>query len=167
MSSISTKSQLWSIDFLLGMFIFILSIIFLYNYIINTPINSDSTIISESYIISSSLLSKGYPIDWTLNNVSKIGIVSDKRINSTKLEYLSEMDYSETKSKLNIFNDYYIFFLDKNNQLYLINNITGIGKPNVNSTNLKQVENPKNIVRVDRITIHNSTIIKMVIYTWG
>ena len=167
MLSISTKSQLWSIDFLLGTFIFILSIVFLYTYIINTPQQDTGELTAESEIISTSLLSEGYPTNWTPSNVIKIGLISNRRLNETKLDYFSQLSYEESKSKLNVMDDYFIYFLDNNTQVYTIGSINGIGKPGINSTNLKEIENPSKIIRTDRIIVYNNNILRMVLYTWA
>ncbi|MBU2634332.1 MAG: hypothetical protein KJ674_03735 [Nanoarchaeota archaeon] len=165
MSSISTKSQLWSIDFLLGTFIFILMMVFLYSYVTNLS-QTDNNLIRDSEVISNSLLSEGYPQNWDEDNVNKIGLFSNKKLSETKLNNFSQLDYEETKSLFKIFNDYYIYFVDENNEVFVIENIQGVGKSGVNSTNIKEVENPKNIVKTDRIIVYNNTILRMVLHVW-
>lgn len=117
--------------------------------------------------ISSSLMSRGYPYNWTKDNVVRIGISDDNRINETKLEQFSRIPYKDSRKLFGTAHDYYVFFRDRNNNIIRFNeSLEGIGKPGVDSTNIQTVENPKKLVKVTRLVVKKSAIAKMVIYLW-
>jgi len=117
--------------------------------------------------ISNSLLTEGYPKNWTQSNVTHIGIVTDEMINQTKLGIFSNMDYSYTKKIFGTVYDYYVFFENGNGSKIRINETKeGIGKPSINSTNINEQENPKKLAKVTRIVAKNNNPARMVVYVW-
>jgi len=168
---ISTKkSQIWSIEFIVALIIFISALFIFYKYSINLSDIQEVTLkelIIDAKTISNYLMSEGMPKDWNTSNVITIGLTDGKyRLNETKLGNFSELNYSTTKRLFSVINDYYIFFEDKNGTGLIINDIEGIGKPGVTKTNLNETENPSDILKVFRFVIYNSTIIRMGIYLW-
>jgi len=117
--------------------------------------------------ISNSLMSQGYPYNWIEDNVVRIGITNDNRINETKLEQFSRIPYNDSRKLFGTAYNYYVYFRDRNNDIIPFNEtLEGIGKPGVDSTNIQTVEKPKKLVKVTRFVIKKSDIVKMVIYLW-
>jgi len=117
--------------------------------------------------ISNSLMSQGCPYNWIEDNVVRIGITNDNRINETKLEQFSRIPYNDSRKLFGTAYDYYVYFRDRNNDIIPFNEtLEGIGKPGVDSTNIQTVEKPKKLVKVTRFVIKKSDIVKMVIYLW-
>ena len=124
-------------------------------------------ILIDAKSISGSLMSMGYPYNWTKDNVVRIGITNNNRINETKLEQFSKIPYKDSRKLFGTAYDYYVFFRDRNNNIMPFNeSLEGIGKPGVNSTNIQIIENPKKLVKVTRLIIRKSDIAKMVVYLW-
>lgn len=162
------KSQVLYQDFIVAIVIFTVAILFYYKYA--PTFQADEGAIDEllvnANIISNSLISAGYPLNWT-NDVERIGITDGKnRINETKLLQFANMSYKDAKFLFGSLYDYLVFFEDKNSSLLVINNITGIGKENINSTNIFDVEKPKKLVKTRRLVIYDSDIYNMVVYVW-
>ena len=167
---ILTKAQVFSLDLIIGVIIFGSAILIYYKSATNLS-DQDEALLDDLLIdaktISSSLMSQGYPYNWSKDNVSRIGVITNNRINETKLEEFSVISYKESKKLFGTIYDYYVFFRGRNNNIICFNeSLEGIGKPNVNSTNIQTVENPKKLVKVTRLLIKNSDIAKMVIYLW-
>ncbi len=121
----------------------------------------------DAKTISGSLMSMGYPYNWSKDNVVRIGISDDNRINETKLEQFSRIPYKDSRKLFGTIYDYYVFFRDRNNNIMPFNeSLEGIGKPGVNSTNIQIIENPKKLVKVTRLVVKDLDIAKMVIYLW-
>jgi len=119
----------------------------------------------DAKTISGSLMSMGYPYNWSKDNVVRIGISDDNRINETKLEQFSRIPYKDSRKLFGTIYDYYVFFRDRNNNIMPFNeSLEGIGKPGVNSTNIQIIENPKKLVKVTRLVVKDLDIAKMVIY---
>jgi len=117
----------------------------------------------DGEIITNTILSEGYPINWNETNVDKIGILSDNKINETKLERfynLAQTDYEETKIIFNTKYNYYLF-LDKNITINSVS-IEGIGKPGVNKNNI----NTENLIKITRITVFENKPATAYLYVW-
>jgi hypothetical protein len=166
---ISRKSQVWGFDLMIALVIFVVGMVLLFMYALNLSGEASSKLDSLNYdsnVISAFLLSEGSPYDWTQNNVVIPGILSDEKINQTKLENfynLVSLDYNKTRKIFNTNYDFYVFFSDK---IEISGGIDGIGKAGVNRTNIIQVEQPENIVKQTRFTIYNKTPIQLSIYVW-
>lgn len=162
---ILTKAQVFCFDMIVAVLIFSAAILVYYKTTTNLS-DQDETLLDDLLIdaksISGSLMSQGYPYNWTEDNVVRIGISDNNRINETKLEQFSGIPYNNSRKLFGTAYDYYVYFRDRNNNIIL----EGIGKPGVNSTNIQTVENPKKLVKVTRLVIKKSDIVKMVIYLW-
>ena len=67
---------------------------------------------------------------------------------------------------LPVYNDYYLFFENSEGNITGIGNVTGVGKPGVNFTNVIEVEDPDNLFKIYRYCLYNSEIIRMGLYVW-
>ena len=167
---ILTKAQVFSLDLIIGIIIFGSAILIYYKTTTNLS-DQDEALLDDLLIdaktISSSLMSQGYPYNWSKDDVVRIGISNDNRINETKLEQFSMISYKESRKLFGTVYNYYIFFRDRNNNILRFNeSLEGIGKADVNSTNIQIVKNPKKLVKITRLVIKDSDIAKMVIYLW-
>lgn len=155
------KSQVWFIDFMVGVMIFVVVIIIYYdsiNNITENPTKISAELLLDAKSISNSLLTIGYPPDWNQTNVSIIGLTDGRqRIIQNKLDMLSNMTYSDVRTKIRSTYDYYISLEHFNNTRILINGSNGIGLvPN----------NTKNLVTISRIVIYNSALANMRVSVW-
>jgi len=156
------KSQAWGIDLIIAITIFLTGIIIFYFY----SINSSEELKSLSYDgnnIASSILSEGYPALWNTENVEKIGILSNGKINETKLEnfyLLASSSYNKTKMLLNTRSEYYFFLAEP----ILINSsfIDGVGKPGINRSNIPA----KNLIKLTRMSIYKNNPKTVYFYIW-
>ena len=133
--------------------------------------NQDEVLLDDILLsaksISDSIMTEGYPYNWTESNVTRIGIITEDKVNETKLSYFSNISYKKTKNVFGTIHDYYVFFVDSKGSPIKINQThEGIGKPGVNSTNINEKENPKKLASVKRIVVKNNKITKMVVYAW-
>lgn len=159
---VSKKAQGWGFDLIVGLAIFIAGILTFYLLSLNTYNETSDTIKSLSYegqIVSDNILSDGSPENWNNSNVIRIGIMSDNKINETKLAQfysLSKTNYALTKSLFNTNNEYYFFLSDP----MVINGSTtiGIGKQNVNESNL---------IKITRYTIYKDKPVTANLYIWN
>ena len=163
---INKKAQAWGVDLTIAVIIFSVGIVVFFIYSVNFSGEAKENLDSLSYegdVLFNSLLSEGYPQDWSLNSVVKIGILDNDRINETKLEMfynLAKDDYQKTKSIFNTRFDYY-FFMNEN---MTINSkgVSGIGKPGINKDNI----NAKNLIKITRFTIYREKPVTTYLYIW-
>jgi hypothetical protein len=155
------RGQAWGIDLAVAFMIFAFGITVFFLYAVNKSDDAGETLdtmIYEGNVVADSVLSEGNPKDWNSSNVVALGILSDKKINDTKLEnfyYLSIEDYSKTQQLFNIHVNYY-FYLSKNMTINS-SEVEGIGKKPVGEENL---------VKITRFTIYEDTPSTAYIYIW-
>lgn len=157
----SKRSQAWGVDLMIALVIFTIGIAFFYVYALNEPSEAEENIESLFYdgkIITDSILAEGHPENWDLNNVITIGILTNNKINETKLESfytLSKNDYAKTKSLFNTKYNYY-FFLSENMTLSF-GEVNGIGI---------EPSNHKNLVKITRFTTYKDKPMAAYLYVW-
>ena len=94
-----------------------------------------------------------------LENVAKIGIVDNGKINNTKIEMfyeLSESDYEYTRQLFKINSNYFVNFTEP--FTYKGNPIIGIGQ--------LPTEQAEDIAKISRFTVYNSKPVTMRILIW-
>lgn len=156
------RGQAWGFDLMIAVIIFTSGIVAFYLYSLNYQTEAQETIDSlfyEGSTLSEDLLSEGFPANWNIGSVQKIGLTNNGKINQTKLEKfynLSIEDYQNTISLFGIKDNYFMNF----SEAIVINqnSIEGIGKPPIN---------PKNIIKITRLTIYREKPTAMNIFIWN
>jgi len=160
------RGQVWSLDLMVAVIIFSVALASFYFYTVNEHSGFEEKIEILSYegrSLSNILLSDGYPEDWNSTNVVEMGILTNGKINQTKLEAFYnfvQLDYPQTKIVLNTAYDYY-FFLDQNMTINSVE-VEGIGKPGVTKDTIVA----KNLIKISRVTIYQNKPIGAQLYIW-
>lgn len=130
---LNKKAQAWGFDLMVAVAIFSIGITVFFIYSLNQPAQAKEILEKLSYdgkIITNSILSNGYPENWDSGNVVKIGILSDNKINETKLNRaydLAKDNYEETKNLFNTNYDYFFFLKDESEVISFNPGACGIG----------------------------------------
>lgn len=115
---ISTKAQAWYTDFSIAMLMFAVALTIYVVYTTNLSkedISSLNDLVSEAKLVSSSLVSEGYPLDWNNDTVKRIGLTdNNQKINIVKLRSFSNLPYNYSKKILGTVYDYTLSFEDTN-----------------------------------------------------
>ena len=112
----------------------------------------------DAKTISNSLMSKGYPTDWNVTTVQKIGLTNGNyRINQTKIESFANITVADARSMFDTRFNYYVQLKMQNGTIIKINGNDGIGTP-VNTTS--------KLVQITRAVIYDSSITRLVIQLW-
>lgn len=162
------KSQISTLDLIISLLI--MSIVLVFSVKQLTTLFQDkefSSLSSEAVRISNYLLSEGFPKNWTNTTVIRIGLMTNNRINTTKLEQFMNMSYNLTKGYLNAFHYYAVEFSNSSGPLKAIN--CSKAPDFIEACNITDsliALKPKNIVRIDRLAVYNKSIIKVVVYEW-
>ncbi|MCH8003183.1 MAG: hypothetical protein IH934_01000 [Nanoarchaeota archaeon] len=134
----NTKAQVWFTDFVIGMIVFSLVLISYYTYTTNISKEDSSAtdnLISDAKIVSSSLISKGFPDNWDANTVTRIGFTDNyNRIDTTKFNEFNKLNYNKSKKLLGISNDYFLFFVNESGDVQNVEGYCGTGIGEVNIT---------------------------------
>lgn len=160
------RALTWGIDLILGVSIFIVGIVAFYSFTYNLGSNVDNVfkeLSIESEIIIDSLLSEGFPENWNTTNVIVIGLLSNGKINMTKLEgfyNLTVDDYNRTKRIFNTRYDFY-FALDED-MTFNGNNVEGFGLEGVDIENI----NAEDIIIKRRLVIYDNRPAQAFFYLW-
>ena len=160
------RAQAGGFDLMVAVIIFTFGIVVFFIYSINQPAEAKETLEKLSYdgkIITDSILSEGYPENWDENNVIKTGILTDNKINQTKLDRfysLTQTDYQKTKQLFNTIYDYY-FFLDEDMTINSLE-VEGIGKSGTTRDNI----NSENIVKITRFVVYEGKPMAAYLYVF-
>jgi hypothetical protein len=156
----SRKGQAWYADFMVGLLIFV-SVLAIYYNLQSSFVDDNNNIedlIADAKQIGASLMTSGYPANWTNSTVQRIGILDGgTRLDNAKLLMFSQMNYNQTRSLFRTSFDYVVYFYDGNRTLVLPNNLTYIGSLPTNAT--KEF-------KVVRLPVLNSTIVQMEVHVW-
>ena len=137
----STKAQAWYLDFSIALLIFILTLVIFFTQTNNFRTNQKGSLsqaVADARSISSSLMQEGFPSNWSKDDVIRIGIANDYRLNMTKLRQFSEMDYQRSRLKLGTAFDYYLFFTDEEGNPISINGLCGVGSSSSNARHVQK-----------------------------
>jgi len=114
----STKGQVISYDFIFAFGVFILVILIILIYLDQSTKNIKETknideIIYLSNQISEVWMREGYPNSWEPGDVVELGLMSDSRLNITKIVYLEEIGYQKVSTMLGLGDyNFYMEILD-------------------------------------------------------
>jgi hypothetical protein len=163
---INKKAQVWGIDLAVALIIFFGAILFFYKYgieAIDSEKQDASALLQDAKLISNYLVSPGYPENWTLNDVTLLGLTDqDARLSPEKVQMFynfSKYNYTQSRMLLSTSHHYFVFFESKEGNATKIYNVSWIGR---NYT----IDNPRNIIKISRFVFYNSSIIKMNVYVW-
>ncbi len=167
---ISTKSQVWALDIIMAIVIFLGALLLFYRYSLNSidiENKGADDLLLDAKLVSTYLVSEGYPINWeeSPSDATLIGLTNGKMdLNTQKVQGFSQLsisDYSKTRKLLSTTHDYFVYFEDRDNNTISIPGVVNdwIGKN-------YSIDNPKNIIKTIRFVRYNSTIIRMVLYVW-
>jgi len=174
------KAQVWLSDYTISMLLFTLAALLSVKIIINSFSTNTAfeELKTDASKISEILLSEGYPPDWHNESVIRPGLLTSNRMNKSKVVNAMNMSYSSLRPKLQTTHDFLIIFEEPGSDMIEFNGLCTIGSPDVsiNSSGagpLIDCHNPDftsinydNLVKLTRLIIYNSEIIRMVVYTW-
>ncbi len=141
------KAQAWGLDLVIASVIFLIGIIILYVYAINYSSqtkNSLDEMLYDGNLASGLILSE-----------NDFGILSNGKVNQTKLDDFYNSDYQTKKNQIGLKYDFYFVMddLEVNG-----NPLNYIGK-----SNISEIEN---LIQVTRLTIYKNKPIKFDIFVW-
>ena len=173
------KAQAWYADFAIGLLLFFFTTVIYFGYTDNFQKQDRSELsdmLTDARAVSSSLILSGYPNDWNGSTVVRIGISDDQRLNATKLQLFSALNYTLTKRRFATPYEYFVFFANNKGEVLNVSGVCGVGSPLVNTSYgaVQGTCNPinltgislKNIVKTERYVVYNSSVVKMEIYLW-
>jgi hypothetical protein len=166
--SSSTKAQAVTIDFITGFLIITIALIIAINFIINMQEPSTfETVKRQAYATSDLLMSEGYPAHWNETSLIRLGLLSNNKLNLTKLEQAGNLSYPDLKTSLNNMGNIYWYITNKTTILNL--SACGYGDPSITVDSLTCEPNmpqSKNLLVTNRFVTYNNTILRIVIIAW-
>jgi hypothetical protein len=106
------KGQSLSYDFFIASILFILSMalvlgLFTYHNTQTKDIKKANEAVNVADHLSEIWMRKGTPENWEPSNIVGIGLMSDSRLNQTKMNYLNDMGYNKVRSMAGVENYYF------------------------------------------------------------
>lgn len=158
---IKKKAQGWGFDVIISVVIFSIGIMGFFLYSLNYNTSSEEILPLMNYdadIVSSFILSQGYPVDWTETNVVSLGLTTDNKINDTKLERLYNLNRTDYEKTRRLFSTKYQYFFNFSEGMYVNGNLVdGIGAKPINQ---------KDLIRITRFTIYKDRPVSLNVYIW-
>ena len=105
------------------------------------------------------------PADWDDASVVVPGLLSDDRINETKVSEFINLSYSSTKDMFRSRFDYFFFF-ENSTSIVPIAGEEYFGKPGITPDNLSVEEDPTQVLKVVRLAVYNQEIVRMEVFIW-
>jgi len=156
------KAQSWSVDVMVAFIIFIMGIFIFFIYATNYSGEAGENFELMSYegnMILENLLSEGYPTNWDSGNVNVIGILTDNKMNDTKLERFNELvDTNYDNTKL-LFNTRYNYYFNLSVPL----EINGIGVDGIGDSGFSTSQN---LIKVSRFSTYKNKPVSVYLYIW-
>lgn len=122
------KGQSWTLDFAVGLLIFLLSLGVVYGLFLNNTNESKySQLQADAYHISDLIMSPGYPETWDGTDIIRAGLLFDQRLSNRKLELLTTFSNNELKNYFNTDKNFAFFIKDINGTIIPINNECYVG----------------------------------------
>ena len=167
---VSTKGQLWSIDFMVGSVLFVLMVIAFFNQISTdqAPPIIRADLLREGIDVSGLFLTTGQPSDWNGSSLQLLGVTDGEyRISYSKWNSAATMNYSAVRSALRL--QYNVFIFAEDNDGCQVMDLTPIGDGGtITQTCPVEVDiTASNLVPVRRIGIYNGSATKIIIYSWN
>ena len=154
------KAQVWYTDFIVSVLIFTIAMTIYFEYVNNLSKEEESQLdemLTGAKTMSNNLMSEGYPTNWNQSDVDIIGIVEDTKVDQEKIEQFYNMSHDTAKFKFGISNNYYFYLQDRDGQKIQVDGKEYAGK---------EPTNPSKLVKLDRVTIYNNSIVKAVVQIW-
>jgi len=171
MNKKNKSGQVWTLDFIIGLMLFVVMLVVSIKIVLDMyPSQDDVIVYRDAVHLSDNLLSIGYPSNWSENTDTVVlpGIAENNRINTTKLTKFKDIDYGRAKTLMHVTSDY-IFFI--HNSTTIINTgqcLYGYNlSADVSCNPILTTVHYKNLARIDRVVIYNSTVMMMTVYTWN
>ncbi|MBW2982862.1 hypothetical protein KY327_01000 [Candidatus Woesearchaeota archaeon] len=162
-----TKAQVSTLDFFGGLAIITVALLLASNLLLT--MNSDDgfeDVKQQARTAAERLTSPGHPDDWNESDVIKAGILTDDRLNTTKLARTGNLTYDQLRGALAVTDHVYWYHTNATR----VQNITacGHGHPSVTTDEncTPTLPNHGNLARIERLITHDDKILRMVVIAW-
>lgn len=163
------KGQVWALDVIISISIFILAIFLFFEHKPNVYDGERRLLDDVSFeanFLSQSFMSEGIPDNWNSTKVSSIGLIEDSYLlNDSKIRSLYSIDYDTARHILGTDHHFYLYFLTPDNMTLRFNASSGYGKPGINTSTFA-AQDIATYVNVKRLVFYNQTIVQMMLYVW-
>jgi hypothetical protein len=169
MISKKNKGQVWTLDFIIGLMLFIIVVLLSISMIRDIyPSQKKVDVYHDAIYVSDSLLDAGYPKNWTESDVILPGIAGNNRINETKLALFDNLDYYRAKTLLHIESDFIFFIKNTTDTINISGCVHGYNLTTDADCNpiLSDLDY-EDLAKIDRMVIYNSTVMVMTVYVWN
>ncbi|MBN2052764.1 hypothetical protein JW756_04640 [Candidatus Woesearchaeota archaeon] len=176
---------MWISDYTIAMLLFIIAALISVKILINS-FNTNTAfeeLKDDAVKISETFLSEGYPVNWTNESAIRPGLLTGNRLDQAKVLHAmnnSYLNYTALKSKLQAKHDFLVIFQNRYNDMVEFNDeLCKIGYPSIviNYTTpapgITNCTNPifasisyDNMIKLTRLSVYNSDIVRMVVYVW-
>ena len=163
------SAQTWIFDYLAAFLMFFFLLIISISLLSSIDAKSDYEDISrEVDLVSSALMSEGFPINWSSSSVILPGLLKNNRLDYDKLAEFDSLGYARSKALLHVRGDYFFYFKDSSGVMNVSGkcvrgyDFTGCEVPSVSSVAPSHTDR----AWTERIIVVDSKIVSMVLVVW-
>ncbi len=171
MSTKNKKAQVWTTDFSLSLLVFVIAIVLFGRAITNLSSSTGENIddlVSEGRLVTDSLTSEGYPSNWTVANVKRVGLMGQgKLLENDKLQNMLNMTYQDAREILGTKYDYFLFFIDEKGELVNVSENLGVGHPNVYAIGSRKDTNTIAYYQKENLLLDEMQELNATVFTGG
>jgi hypothetical protein len=162
------RGQVWTADFVIGLMLFFIVIMLSVKIIWDVyPSEKKVNVYRDAVYLSDTLLSQGYPQNWTNSNVILPGIAGNNRIDETKLSLFDTLDYYRAKTLLHTTSDFIFFIRNSTDIMNISGCIHGYNlTADANCNPILSAISYEDLAKIDRMIIYNSTVMILTVYVW-
>ncbi len=159
---IKKAGQAWGIDLMIAAAVIMVGMTLMYLYSYQLGSRGERQLDQMNAIgerVANTLLTTGQPENWNRTSVISIGILTEDKINQTKLDEwysLTQLDYNATKRMLRTGDDYFVNFTDQ--MLIAGDPVVGIGRI---------PSQPKNLIQVTRFSLYRNQPVTIRVVIWN
>lgn len=124
----SRAGQIWSSDLAVSSVIFV-AVCLIASSIIAQIVRDDqfADVRRQASVLAELLVREGYPSHWTADDIIKLGIASEHRMSSRKMQELALLDNATLRRAARIRDNFYIYITDGSNNTIPVDGSCGIG----------------------------------------
>lgn len=156
------RAQAWGLDLIIASSLFMIALVLFYFYSINYSNEAGKSyddLIYQGNVVANTILSEGFPENWTDSTVVVPGVLVDGRIDDFKLELFYNLTNNNYNRTLKLLNANYNFFMNLSTGIIINGNyVDGIGTLSAN---------PDNLIRIDRFIIYKNNPAVLSLYIWN
>jgi hypothetical protein len=151
------RAQTWYLEFIVAIVIVaVMGTIFLQTLLNQHQGSSIANLHTRAVRVSESLMTPGYPLNWTQDDVRTIGVVQQWHVNESKMENFYNLTSGQIRVALNLQHHYHIGLYNRSTPIRF-DDKDFVGEV---------IPDARKVASVKRFVVYNQTIMQLQVTLW-